>query len=92
MDDYNKLLKKSTALETKIHRLEVNVAVNGLYGNDSTLPLDYNNGKEHANTMLISTNRAARSGEALQISLRILVIPGTLPGRVNRFPVIREDV
>lgn len=53
-DDYHKLLQKIAVLETKINRLEINVEVNGLYGNDSTLPLTLNDGHEHAMSQLTS--------------------------------------
>ena len=57
-DDYHKLLQKIAVLETKIHRLEVNVEVNGLGGNDTTLPLAQINGQELASTRLTSTDKA----------------------------------
>ena len=38
VDDYDKHLQKIAVLETKIHHLEVNVEVNVLCGNDTTLP------------------------------------------------------
>ncbi len=62
-DDYHKLLQKIEALETKIHWLEVNVEVNGLCGNDTTLPFTQNSGQEHANTRLISTNKTTKKQE-----------------------------
>lgn len=60
-DDYHKLLQKIAVLETKIHRLEVNVEVNGLNGlggNDTTLPLPQISGQELANTRLTSADTA----------------------------------
>ena len=48
-DNYYKLLQKIAVLETKIHQLEVNMKVNGLCGNDTTLTWTQNSGQEHAN-------------------------------------------
>ena len=45
-------------LETKIQRLEINAEVNGLCGNESTMPLTQNSGQENANTELISYDTA----------------------------------
>uniref|UniRef100_A0A0F8ASY6 Uncharacterized protein n=1 Tax=Larimichthys crocea TaxID=215358 RepID=A0A0F8ASY6_LARCR len=56
-DDYHKLLQKIAVLETKIHRLEVNVEVNGQCGNETTLPLPQNSEKKQANRKLISTTK-----------------------------------
>ncbi|KAK0131399.1 hypothetical protein N1851_033892 [Merluccius polli] len=57
-DDYYKLLQKIAVLETKILRLEVNVEVNGQYGNETTLPMTQISGKEQANRqMLCATPR-----------------------------------
>ena len=51
-------------LETKIHRLEVNVELNGLGENDITLP--WKNGRqEDANTRLISPNQATKTQQAI---------------------------
>ena len=44
-DDYYKLLQKIAVLETKILRLEVNMEVNGQYGNETTLPMTQISGK-----------------------------------------------
>jgi len=63
MDDFHKLLQKIAVLETKIHRLEVNVEGDGLCGNDTTLPWTQNSGREHANTQLISTNKPTKKQE-----------------------------
>uniref|UniRef100_A0A667WYM3 SGNH hydrolase-type esterase domain-containing protein n=1 Tax=Myripristis murdjan TaxID=586833 RepID=A0A667WYM3_9TELE len=64
-DDYHKLLQKITVLENKIHRLELNVEVNGLCGNNTTLPWTQSSGHEHANanTWLISTTKALKKQE-----------------------------
>lgn len=50
--DYQDLLQKITALERKVQRIEVNAEINGLYGNETTLPLFQNSGNEQANTRL----------------------------------------
>ena len=50
--DYQDLLEKIIALETKVHHIEVNVEVNGLYGNNTTLPLPHLSREEKANTQL----------------------------------------
>ena len=63
MEDYYKLLQKIAVLETKIYRLEVNVEVNGSYGNDTTLPVTQNNGQKHANTRLTSTSKTTMKQE-----------------------------
>ena len=60
-DDYHKLLQKIAVLETKIYRLEVNVEVNGICGNDSTLPLTQNDG--HAMTQLTSYHATKKQEE-----------------------------
>ncbi|KAK0155338.1 hypothetical protein N1851_002348 [Merluccius polli] len=52
-DDYYKLLQKIAVLETKILRLEVNVEVNGQYGNETTLPITQISGKEQANRQML---------------------------------------
>ncbi|KAK0148852.1 hypothetical protein N1851_010706 [Merluccius polli] len=52
-DDYHKLLQKIAVLETKILRLEVNVEVNGQYGNETTLPMTQISGKEQANRQML---------------------------------------
>ncbi|KAK0134097.1 hypothetical protein N1851_030343 [Merluccius polli] len=52
-DDYHKLLQKMAVLETKILRLEVNVEVNGQYGNETTLPMTQISGKEQANRQML---------------------------------------
>ena len=52
-DDYYKLLQKIAVLETKILRLEVNVEVNGQYGNETTLPMTQISGREQANRQLL---------------------------------------
>ncbi|KAK0150005.1 hypothetical protein N1851_009239 [Merluccius polli] len=53
MDEYHKLLQKIAVLETKILRLEVNVEVNGQYGNETTLPMTQISGKEQANRQML---------------------------------------
>ena len=63
IEDYYKLLQKIAVLETKIHRLEVNLEVNGSCGNDTTLPLNQNNGQKHANTRLTSTSKTTKKQE-----------------------------
>lgn len=86
MDDYSKLLQKITVLETKVQRLEVNVEINGLCGNDTTIPLSCNNGKEHANLLLVSTNKTADKRES-----RVISPPWNALGqspRLNHFSVI----
>ncbi|KAK0152286.1 hypothetical protein N1851_006336 [Merluccius polli] len=50
--DYHKLLQKIAVLETKVLRLEVNVEVNGQYGNETTLPMTQISGKEQANRQM----------------------------------------
>lgn len=50
--NYQDLLQKITALEMKVHRIEVNVEVNGLCGNEITLPVTQNSGDKQANTRL----------------------------------------
>lgn len=57
-EDYHKLLQKIVVLETKIHRLEVNVEVNGLCGNDTTLPLAQISRQELANPRLTREDKA----------------------------------
>ncbi|XP_070830742.1 biliverdin reductase A isoform X3 [Chaetodon trifascialis] len=57
-DDLYKLLQQVAVLETKVQRLEINTEVNGLCGNDSTLPLTQNSGLENANIQLISSDTA----------------------------------
>ncbi|KAK0151164.1 hypothetical protein N1851_007738 [Merluccius polli] len=52
-DDYYKLLQKIAVLETNILRLEVNVEVNGQYGNETTLPMTQISGKEQANRQML---------------------------------------
>ncbi|KAK0150773.1 hypothetical protein N1851_008116 [Merluccius polli] len=52
-DDYYKLLQKIAVLETKILRLEVNMEVNGQYGNETTLPMTQRSGKEQANRQML---------------------------------------
>ncbi|KAK0143092.1 hypothetical protein N1851_018792 [Merluccius polli] len=52
-DDYYKLLQKIAVLETKILRLEVNVEVNGQYGNETTLPMTQISGKEQAKGQML---------------------------------------
>ncbi|KAK0131770.1 hypothetical protein N1851_022873 [Merluccius polli] len=52
-DDYYKLLQKIAVLETKILRLEVNVEVNGQYGNETTLQMTQISGKEQANRQML---------------------------------------
>ncbi|KAK0148551.1 hypothetical protein N1851_011108 [Merluccius polli] len=52
-DDYYKLLQKIAVLETKILRLEVNLEVNGQYGNETTLPMTQISGKEQANRQML---------------------------------------
>ena len=65
-DDYHKLLQKIAVLENKIHRIEVNVEVNGLCGNDTTLPWTQSSGQEHANTRLISTTKTTKKQEGCE--------------------------
>lgn len=62
-DDVYKRLKNTAALETKIHRLEVNVEENVLCGNDSTLSWTQKSGHEHAKAWLISTNKTTKKQE-----------------------------
>ncbi|KAK0142200.1 hypothetical protein N1851_020137 [Merluccius polli] len=50
--DYHKLLQKIAVLETKVLRLEVNVEVNGQYGNETTLMTQIS-GKEQANRQML---------------------------------------
>lgn len=50
-------------LETKIHQSEINVEVNGMHVNDTTLLRTHNNGQEHANTQLISTDKTTEKQE-----------------------------
>lgn len=57
-DDYCKLLQKKAVLEMKMQCLEINAEVNGLCGNDNTLPLTQNSGQENANTQLRSSDTA----------------------------------
>ena len=57
-EDYHKLLQKIAVLETKMHRLEGNVEINGQYGNDTTLPIFQNSEREQANTRLTGTTKA----------------------------------
>ncbi|KAK0144576.1 hypothetical protein N1851_017029 [Merluccius polli] len=52
-DDYYKLLQKIAVLETKILRLEVNMEVNGQYGNETTLPMTQISRKEQANRQML---------------------------------------
>ncbi|KAM4592398.1 uncharacterized protein PAE49_010282 [Odontesthes bonariensis] len=54
-DDYHKLLQKIAMLETKMYRLEVNVEINGQYGNETTLPVSQNTEREQANRKLTGT-------------------------------------
>ena len=61
-DDYHKLLQKIAVLETKIQRLEVNVEVNGQYGNETTLQMTQISGQEQANRQLISTTKKQEAG------------------------------
>lgn len=61
-DDYHKLLQKIAVPEIKIHRLEVNMEVNGQYGNETTLPMSQNSEKEQANRELISTTKKQEPG------------------------------
>lgn len=48
------ILQKIAVLETKVQRTEVNVEVNGLCRNDTTVPWSQNSRQEPANTWLIS--------------------------------------
>ncbi|CAI5657641.1 unnamed protein product [Oreochromis niloticus] len=64
-DDYHKLLQKIAVLETKIHRLEVNVEVNGLCGNETTLPLIQSNGDDQASTQLRSTDNMTKKVDSV---------------------------
>lgn len=57
MDDYHKLLQKIAVLETKIHRLEVNMEVNGQYGNETTRLMTQNNKQEQTGQQLTSTTK-----------------------------------
>ncbi|XP_034536948.1 uncharacterized protein LOC117811039 [Notolabrus celidotus] len=56
VDDFQKILQKIAVLETKMHRIEVNVEVNGLCGNDATLPWGQSSRHVPANTRLVSPN------------------------------------
>ncbi|KAK5894034.1 hypothetical protein CesoFtcFv8_010765 [Champsocephalus esox] len=63
-DDFHKLLQKMAVLEMKMQRLEVNVEVNGLCcGNDTTLPVLQNSGKEYANSKLVSSYKDSKEQE-----------------------------
>lgn len=62
-DDYHRLLQKIAVLETKIHRLEVNVKVNEQCGNDTTIPWIQNSGQDHANTRLITVGKTSKKQE-----------------------------
>ena len=64
-DDYYSLLQKIAVLEMKIHCLEVNVAVNGLCGNETTLPLIQNSGDKQANTKLRSTDNTTKKVDSV---------------------------
>ncbi|CAI5677846.1 unnamed protein product [Oreochromis niloticus] len=64
-DDYHSLLQKISVLETKIHRLEVNVEVNGLCGNETTLPLIQSNGDDQASTQLRSTDNMTKKVDSV---------------------------
>lgn len=44
--------------EIKIQQIEVNAEVNGMWGNDTALPLAKHSGQDPANLQLISTNKA----------------------------------
>ena len=57
------ILQKIAELETKIHRIEVNVEVNGLSGNETTLPWNQNSRQEPANTRLISPDNDSTKQE-----------------------------
>ncbi|XP_035495616.2 uncharacterized protein LOC118313818 [Scophthalmus maximus] len=72
VDDYHKLLQKIAVLETKIHRLEGNVEVNGQYGNDTTLPWNQNSGQDNANTRLVSTTEKREGRAQVNISTNYL--------------------
>ena len=61
-DDYYKLLQTITILEMKVQRLEVNLEVNGQYGNETTLPMTQISGQEQANSQLISTTKKQEAG------------------------------
>lgn len=50
-------------VETKIHRLEVNVDVNGLCGNNTTLSCTHNAEQTQAMTQLTSTTRPTKKQE-----------------------------
>ena len=61
-DDYHKLLQKIAVQETTIQQLEVNVEVNGQYGNETTLLMTQISGQEQANRQLISTTKKQEAG------------------------------
>lgn len=63
-DDFYKLLQKIAALETKIRQLDVNVEVNGLCGNNTTLPWTQNSGQEDVNTRLTNTNKITKKKDS----------------------------
>ena len=62
-DDFHKPLQKMAVLEMKMQRLEVNVEVNGLGWNDTTLPVLQKNGKGHANSQLVSSYKDSKEQE-----------------------------
>ena len=61
--NFQKILQKIAELETKIHQIEVNVEVNGLCGNKTTLPWNQNSRQEPANTGLISPDNDSTKQE-----------------------------
>ena len=67
-EDYLSLLQKITVMEMKIQRLEVNVEVNGLCGNETTLPLFQNSRDEQANTQLKSADNMTKKEDNKSLS------------------------
>lgn len=63
VDDYQMILQKIAVLETKVQRIEVNVEVNGLCRNDTTVPWSQNSRQEPSNTWLISLDNDATKQE-----------------------------
>ncbi|XP_034005651.1 guanylate kinase 1b isoform X1 [Trematomus bernacchii] len=62
-DDFHKRLQKMAVLEMKMQRLQLNVEVNGLGWNDTTLPVLQKNGKGHANLQLVSSYKDSKEQE-----------------------------
>ena len=61
--NFQKILQKIAELETKIHQIEVNVEMNGLCGNETTLPWSQNSRQGPANTGLISPDNDSTKQE-----------------------------